>query len=45
MEINNYFREDLLSLVRDVVADNSEFAICENMIAPVFKRSLEVLQG
>lgn len=37
VEINNYFREDLLGFVRDGVADNSESAICENLISPVLK--------
>lgn len=37
VEINNYFREDLLGFVRDGVANNSEYAICENLIAPVLK--------
>ena len=37
MEINSYFGEDLLSFVRDGVADNSESAICKNIIAPIFK--------
>ena len=35
--INNYFRQDLEEFVRDGVADNSESAICENMIAPILK--------
>ena len=37
MEINSYFGEDLLRFVRDGVADNSESAICKNIIAPIFK--------
>ena len=35
--INDYFRQDLEEFVRDGVADNSESAICENMIAPILK--------
>lgn len=35
--ISNYFREDLELMMRDAVVDNSEFAICENLIYPVIK--------
>ncbi|MFM6040671.1 MAG: hypothetical protein ACKPBB_23220 [Sphaerospermopsis kisseleviana] len=35
--ISNYFREDLELMMRDAVVDNSEFAICENLIYPVLK--------
>jgi hypothetical protein len=35
--IANYFREDLELMMRDGVVDNSEFAICENLIYPVIK--------
>ena len=36
-EISDYFREDLLLMMREGVVDNSEFAICENLIYPVLK--------
>jgi hypothetical protein len=35
--IPEYFREDLELMMRDAVVDNSEFAICENLIYPVLK--------
>jgi hypothetical protein len=35
--ISDYFREDLELMMRDAVVDNSEFAICENLIYPVLK--------
>ncbi|BAY07499.1 hypothetical protein [Calothrix sp. NIES-2098] len=35
--IADYFREDLETMMRDGVVDNSEFAICENLIYPVLK--------
>jgi hypothetical protein len=35
--ISDYFREDLELMMRDGVVDNSEFAICENLIYPVLK--------
>jgi hypothetical protein len=35
--ISDYFREDLNLVMRDGVVDNSEFAICENLIYPVLK--------
>ncbi|NJM71973.1 MAG: hypothetical protein HC862_18265 [Scytonema sp. RU_4_4] len=35
--IPDYFREDLETIMRDGVVDNSEFAICENLIYPVLK--------
>ncbi|MEH2051807.1 hypothetical protein [Nostoc sp.] len=35
--IPDYFREDLELMMRDAVIDNSEFAICENLIYPVLK--------
>ncbi|MBF2007494.1 MAG: hypothetical protein IGS49_19050 [Chlorogloeopsis fritschii C42_A2020_084] len=36
-DISNYFREDLETVMREGVVDNSEFAICENLIYPVLK--------
>jgi len=35
--IPEYFREDLETVMRDGVVNNSEFAICENLIYPVLK--------
>lgn len=35
--IPEYFREDLQTVMREGVVDNSEFAICENLIYPVLK--------
>ena len=35
--VSNYFREDLALVMREGVVDNSEFAICENLIYPVLK--------
>ncbi|GAA6619739.1 hypothetical protein [Scytonema sp. NUACC26] len=35
--ISDYFREDLQIMMRDGVVDNSEFAICENLVYPVLK--------
>jgi len=35
--IPDYFREDLETVMQDGVVDNSEFAICENLIYPILK--------
>ncbi|BAY79993.1 hypothetical protein NIES25_64810 (plasmid) [Nostoc linckia NIES-25] len=35
--ITDYFREDLEIVMSEGVVDNSEFAICENLIYPVLK--------
>lgn len=35
--ISNYFREDLQIMMMEGVVDNSEFAVCENLIYPVLK--------
>jgi hypothetical protein len=35
--VSDYFREDLQLMMREGVVDNSEFAICENLIYPVLK--------
>lgn len=35
--IPEYFREDLQLVMRDGVVNNSEFAICENLIYPILK--------
>jgi hypothetical protein len=37
LPINPYFQENLEEMIRDGVVDNSEYAICENLIAPVLK--------
>ncbi|MBD2500139.1 hypothetical protein [Anabaena azotica] len=36
-EISHYFREDLELMMRDAVVDNSEVAICQNLIYPLIK--------
>ncbi|MCU0570075.1 MAG: hypothetical protein MUF49_26315 [Oculatellaceae cyanobacterium Prado106] len=35
--ISDYFRQDLQLMMREGVVDNSEFAICENLIFPILK--------
>lgn len=35
--VSDYFREDLQTVMREGVVDNSEYAICENLIYPVLK--------
>lgn len=35
--VSDYFREDLELMMREAVVDNSEFAICENLIYPLLK--------
>ncbi len=35
--ISDYFRKDLEFMMREAVVDNSEFAVCENLIYPVIK--------
>lgn len=35
--ISDYFRDDLELMMGEAVVDNSEFAICENLIYPVLK--------
>lgn len=37
-DIPNYFREDLEFMMDEGVVDNSEYAICENLIYPVLKQ-------
>lgn len=37
LSISNYFREDLKLMMEEGVVDNSEFAICQNLIYPVLK--------
>jgi hypothetical protein len=37
LSIPDYFREDLEFMMREAVVDNSEFAVCENLIYPVIK--------
>lgn len=36
-EVSDYFRQDLQLMVDEGVVDNSEYAICENLIYPVLK--------
>lgn len=36
-EISDYFRQDLQLMMTEGVVDNSEYAICENLIYPVLK--------
>jgi hypothetical protein len=36
-KISDYFREDLALVMQEGVINNSEFAICENLIYPVLK--------
>jgi hypothetical protein len=35
--LSDYFREDLEFTMREGVVDNSEFAVCENLIYPILK--------
>ncbi len=35
--VSDYFRDDLYLMMREGVVDNSEFAICENLIYPILK--------
>jgi hypothetical protein len=35
--ISDYFRQDLTLMMEDGVVDNSEFAICQNLIYPILK--------
>lgn len=37
--IADYFREDLSLMMQEGVVDNSEFAICENLVYPVLKET------
>jgi len=37
--VSDYFRDDLQLMMREGVVDNSEFAICENLIYPVLKET------
>ncbi|HAC65679.1 MAG TPA: hypothetical protein DCF68_19645 [Cyanothece sp. UBA12306] len=36
-KIPNYFREDLKFVMQEGIVDNSEYAICENLIYPILK--------
>lgn len=36
-DISDYFRQDLQLMMDDAVVDNSEYAICENLVYPVLK--------
>jgi hypothetical protein len=35
--VSDYFREDLQIMMTEGVVDNSEFAVCENLVYPVLK--------
>ena len=35
--VSDYFRQDLQLMMDDAVVDNSEYAICENLIYPILK--------
>lgn len=37
IDINEYFKNDLAIVIREGIVDNSEYAICENMIYPILK--------
>jgi hypothetical protein len=37
--ISDYFRDELQLTLRDAVVDNSEFAICENLVYPVLRET------
>lgn len=43
--ISDYFREDLETMMHDGVVDNSEFAICENLIYPVIKEVWKIYKS
>ncbi len=36
-EVSDYFRSDLRLMMEEGVVDNSEYAICENLIYPILK--------
>ncbi|MFN6069409.1 MAG: hypothetical protein ACK45T_20070, partial [Pseudanabaena sp.] len=36
-QVSDYFREDLKLMMSEGVVDNSELAICENLIYPLLK--------
>ncbi len=35
--LSDYFRDDLRLTLQDAVVNNSEFAICENLVYPILK--------
>jgi hypothetical protein len=37
--ISDYFRDELQLTLRDAVVDNSEFAICENLVYPILRET------
>ncbi|WP_427156973.1 hypothetical protein ACQFX9_16365 [Aliinostoc sp. HNIBRCY26] len=43
--IPDYFREDLEFTMREGAVDCSEFAICENLIAPILKQVWKIYSG
>ena len=44
-KVSDYFREDLETIMRDGVVDNSEFAISENLIYPVLKEVWKIYRN
>ncbi|MGB3492287.1 MAG: hypothetical protein WBA57_06140 [Elainellaceae cyanobacterium] len=36
-EVSDYFRQDLQLMMDEAVVDNSEYAICENLVYPILK--------
>ena len=43
--IPEYFKNDIQIVIGEGIVDNSEFAICENLIYPVGLRYLHVCEG
>jgi hypothetical protein len=43
--VSDYFRQDLQLMLKDGVVDNSEFAICENLVYPVLKEVWKVYRS
>ncbi len=41
--LSDFFREDLAFVMREGVTDNSELAICENLIYPLLKEVWNLL--
>jgi hypothetical protein len=43
--VSDYFRQDLQLMMDDAVVDNSEYAICENLIYPILKEVWKQYRG
>lgn len=41
--VSDYFRQDLQLMMDDAVVDNSEYAICENLVYPIVNAPLMTL--